>query len=62
MLTEELKPLEPFYNIPTTAKPYDVGDFLSLLPPGNTVIGNYLADKTENPELDTIVNKINFVS
>lgn len=57
LLSEEFKKLKPFYNIPDMSKPYSVCGYLTLLAPSNSLIANYLSDKSEYPEQDTISNK-----
>ena len=57
-LTEAMRPISPFYNIPDTSKPYSVGGYLSLQPPANATLSHYLEDQTENPEMDTILSKL----
>ena len=60
-LTEQMETIAPYYNIPSTSKPYDVGGFLSLQPPANATLSHFLEDKTENPEADTICSRLNFI-
>ena len=60
-LTEQMETIAPYYNIPSTSKPYDVGGFLSLQPPANATLSHFLEDKTENPEADTVCSRLNFM-
>lgn len=55
-----LETISPYYNIPTTAAPYDIGKFLSLQPPATATLIEYLADREEHGE-DKIVGKLKFI-
>ena len=57
-LTEELRTISPFYNIPDTSKPYSVGGYLSLQPPANLTLSAYLEDASEDTVNDTVVSKL----
>lgn len=61
LLTEEYEVLKPFYNIPDLTKPFAISGNLSLLGPSNAILGNYLMDRREFPEEDTITRMLNFV-
>ncbi len=61
LLTEEYEVLKPFYNIPDLTKPFSISGNLSLLGPANAILGNFLMDKRENREEDTITKLLNFV-
>ena len=61
ILAEEYETLKPFYNIPDLSKPFSISGNLSLLGPANAILGNYLLDKREFPEEDTITRMLNFV-
>ena len=61
LLVEEYEVLKPFYNIPDLTKPFAISGNLSLLGPSNAILGNYLMDRREFPEEDTITRMLNFV-
>jgi len=53
-MAEMFKVLKSFYSVPDLSKPCSVSGNLSLFSPSNNIIANYLSDKKEQPELDTI--------
>lgn len=58
MMAEEFKTLDPYYNIPDMSKPYSVSGNLTLFSPANNILMNFLRDRTEDKEHDTIVNRL----
>lgn len=53
--------MAPWFSIPSASKPYGVSNMISLLGPGNSVLSNFLLDKTTDPsEVDTVVGKMKF--
>ena len=57
-LTNLFKTLGPQFSNPDPNKPFGISSFLTLLSPGHSTMANYLLDKEEQPELDTIVNHL----
>jgi len=55
-MAEEFKTLRPFYNVPDLSKPFSISGNLTLLSPANNILSNFLSDKEEHPEQDTIAH------
>jgi len=62
LLHEQLKVFAPHFNIPATNKPNAISGNLSILKPGIGIVGNYLREKEDKPEMDTISKRLNFVN
>lgn len=59
LMYDEFKTFSPFYNVPDLSKPFSVSGNLTLLSPGNYILGNYLDDKTSVPdELDFVLEPV----
>lgn len=52
--------MAPWFSVPNASKPFGISNHISLLAPCNSVLSNYLRDKSENPEQDTIVSRMHF--
>lgn len=52
--------MAPWFSVPNVSKPYSISNDISLLAPSNSVLTNFLMDKTEEPENDTIVSRMSF--
>lgn len=60
-LSREFDSMSPWYSVPSAAKPFGITNLVSLLGPGNSVLSNYLYDKTTSPnEQDTVISKMKF--
>ena len=46
VMAEEFKTLRPFFNVPDMTKPYAISKRLTLDTPNNSILANYLADKS----------------
>lgn len=60
-LAKEFDTMAPWYSVPSASKPYGITNLISLLGPSNSMLSNYLYDKTTDPnEQDTVVDKMKF--
>lgn len=59
-MAEEYENFAPYWTSMDVHYPYEVSGFLSLLPPGNTILTNWLDSKITDPGKDTIVSKLKF--
>jgi len=63
LIVDELKTLEPHYNIPDMSKPYSVSGNLSLLSSVTSIASNYLDNKElEEPENDFINKQLTHIT
>jgi hypothetical protein len=60
-MCEQFKTLQPFFNVPDIAKPYEISGNLGLLSPSTSIIANYLYDKTPSTRKDQISSSFKYV-
>jgi len=60
-MARKFSTLKPHYNIPDTSKPYSISGNLSLLAPANSIMTNWLLDKEDDPEKDTVYKELETV-
>lgn len=60
-MIEQFKTLQPFFNVPDIAKPYDVSGNLGLLSPSTSIIANFLYDKAPSTRKDQVSSSFNYV-
>lgn len=60
-LAKEFDTMTPWYSIPAANRPYGISNLVSLLAPCNSLISNYLLDKTTDPhDHDTVIDRMRF--
>lgn len=59
-LANEMEKFRPYWSSMDVSKPYSISKFLSLLGPGNSIVTNYMDDKTPDTGVDTIVSRLKF--
>lgn len=59
-LATEFENFAPYHTSMDVHYPYEVSGFLSLLPPGNTILTNWLDSKVPDKRPDTIIDKLTF--
>lgn len=59
-LHELFEPFDCKYIVAFPKEPFKISKYLTFLSPGNQIMSNYLGDKSEDPENDTIVKSLVF--
>lgn len=60
-MVEQFKTLQPYFNIPDIAKPYEISGNLGLLSPATSVIANFLYDKAPSERKDLVSSSFNYL-
>lgn len=60
-MVEQFKTLQPYFNIPDIAKPYEISGNLGLLSPATSVIANFLYDKIPSERKDLVSSSFNYL-
>lgn len=60
-LANEFDTMAPWFSVPGASRPYAITNLISLLSPSNSILSNYLLDKSVDPkEKDTVVSRMEF--
>lgn len=59
-MAEAAENFAPYWSSMSANRPFELSKFLTLLPPGNTIITNYIGSNEKEPGEDTIVNRLKF--
>lgn len=62
VMSDELENFAPYYSAMDANRPYESSKFLTLLPPGNTIITNWIDSKIKVNDQDTIISKLKFTN
>lgn len=60
-MAEQFKTLQPFFNVPDIAKPYEISGNLGLLSPSTSIVANFLYDTVPSTRKDQVSSSFNYV-
>jgi len=60
-LSKEFDTMAPWYSVPGVSKPYGISNLVGMLSPSNSILSNFLLDKTTDPHTqDTVTSRMKF--